>query len=105
MYNQDSIDERAPMKWDFTKLDDLKRKKEYLEGRDIDWQEISDATHVGISTLWRYRNGNVTNPHLNSVLALCAYFDVPLDYFKVEDADEDGDTPPNRRRPPAFARG
>lgn len=76
------------MKWDFSRLNQLKREKEYRERRDIDWRDVAVATGVMEKTLIRYRRNEVTRPHLNVVLALCDYFGVDISYFQADDEDQ-----------------
>lgn len=74
--------------WNFSKLDLLKRQREIAENRDISWVEVAAVTGVSIPTLIRYRQGRVTDPRSNGVLALSEYFGVPLDFWtEVTDTD------------------
>lgn len=75
------------MKFDFSRLEDLRRMRELQEHRNIDWQEIADTADIGIRALIRYRRNDVKSPHFRVVLALCAYFKVTPDYFEVKEAD------------------
>lgn len=58
------------------------------EGRAFTLQEVSDATGVSLGTVAQMRSGKVQNPQLNTLRALCRFFDVPLRYFETRTHEE-----------------
>jgi transcriptional regulator with XRE-family HTH domain len=58
------------------------------EGRPYTLQEVSKATGIGLTTVGQVRNGRIKNPQLDTVRALCLFFDVPLAYFATKSAEE-----------------
>ena len=51
-------------------------------------QEVSRATGISLPTFSQLRNGKSTNPQLNTLRALCRYFNIPLQYFDTRSAEE-----------------
>lgn len=58
------------------------------EGRTFTLQEVSDATGVSLGTVGQMRSGKVLNPQLNTLRALCRFFDIPLRYFETRTREE-----------------
>ena len=58
------------------------------EGRAFTLQEVSDATGVSLGTVAQMRNGKVQNPQLNTLRALCRFFEIPLRYFETRTREE-----------------
>ena len=58
------------------------------EGRAFTLQEVSDATGVSLGTVAQMRSGKVLNPQLNTLRALCRFFDIPLRYFETRTREE-----------------
>ena len=58
------------------------------EGRAFTLQEVSDATGVSLGTIAQMRSGKVQNPQLNTLRALCSFFDIPLRYFETQTREE-----------------
>ncbi len=54
----------------------------HQEGRAYTLQEVSAATGISQAALSQMRNGKITNPQLNTLRALCAFFHVPLRFFE-----------------------
>lgn len=50
--------------------------------------EVSKATGVSLPTLSQLRNGKITNPQLNTLRAICRFFNIPLHYFDTHSAEE-----------------
>jgi hypothetical protein len=49
---------------------------------------VSDATGISLPTLSQLRNGKITNPQLNTLRAICGFFQIPLRYFDTKTAEE-----------------
>lgn len=77
------------MEWDFSKIEDLRRRKSLIEGRDVEWKEIAQATSITEPTLLKYRQNRIKRPQLKVVLVLCEYFGVPLSFFVRGEAGDD----------------
>src|SRR4051812_36097519 len=54
------------------------------DGRPFTLQEVSAATGVSLGTIGQMRSGKITNPQLNTLRALCRFFQVPLRYFETK---------------------
>jgi len=59
-----------------TKFDDLIRKKEYEERRDLPLRTIATETGLAIGTVQRLRKGDTSRVYLSTLDTLCAYFGV-----------------------------
>lgn len=51
------------------------------DGKLYTMQEVSRATGVSLPTLSQLRSGKITNPQLNTLRAICTFFQIPLRYF------------------------
>ncbi len=81
--------------WDLRRIDHLRREKSYREGRDIMWQEVSEATGISRPTLWRARRQPIV-PSAHTLVALSEYFGVPVDSWPrvlIEDTEADEPDP------------
>lgn len=58
------------------------------DGRPYLLQEVGDATGVSLGTISQMRAGKIKNPQLNTLRAICRFFNVPLRYFETRTADE-----------------
>lgn len=58
------------------------------DGSAYTLQEVSKGTDVSLPTLSQLKNGRITNPQLNTLRAICRFFDVPLRYFDTRSAEE-----------------
>ena len=59
-----------------TKFDELIRKKEYMEKRDLPLRTIAAETGLAIGTVQRLRKGDVSRVYLSTLDNLCEYFHV-----------------------------
>ncbi|MFC1959475.1 helix-turn-helix domain-containing protein [Chloroflexota bacterium] len=84
------------MVYDLSRIERLKRQKEFEEDRDIEWQEIADAAHISLSTLARYRANTVGRPQKTILMAICNYFDVSVEFFVAGDDQGEEDSPGNQ---------
>lgn len=50
-------------------------------------QELSRKTNISPSNLYKYAEGTVL-PKLTSVISICKFFDIPMDYFSVGKSTE-----------------
>jgi transcriptional regulator with XRE-family HTH domain len=53
-------------------------------GQETDLSEIAHQTGITYQALANLVQGKVSNPRLNTLLALCQYFGISLDYFNCE---------------------
>lgn len=67
----------------------LSRKLNYLfetktkpNGKPYTYQEVSDATGLATSYLWKLRHGESESPRKDTVAALAKFFDVEPSYFQ-----------------------
>ena len=58
------------------------------DGTIFTLQEVSVATGISLGTIAQMRNGQNSNPQLNTLRALCQFFHVPLRYFETKTTDE-----------------
>lgn len=82
------------MEWNFSKIDDLRRRKAALEKRDISWHEVAEVASISIPTLFRYRRNRVGDPSLAVAAALSLFFGVPLEYFRADWPEPDAEDTP-----------
>ena len=59
-----------------TKFDELIRRKEYMEGRDLTLRTIAAETGLAIGTVQRLRKGDTSRVYLSTLDTLCGYFAV-----------------------------
>lgn len=59
-----------------TKFDDLIRRKEYEEKRDLPLRTIAAETGLAIGTVQRLRKGDTSRVYLSTLDTLCGYFGV-----------------------------
>lgn len=57
-------------------------------GQPYTLKAVSQATGVSLPTLSQLKNGKITNPQLNTLRAICGFFDIPLRYFDTHTVDE-----------------
>lgn len=57
-------------------------------GQPYTLKAVSQATGVSLPTLSQLKNGKITNPQLNTLRAICAFFEIPLRYFDTHTVDE-----------------
>jgi DNA-binding XRE family transcriptional regulator len=58
------------------------------EGKPYTLTAVSEATGISLPTLSQLRNGKITNPQLNTLRAICNFFQIPLRYFDTKTAEE-----------------
>lgn len=58
------------------------------EGRPYQLQEVGEATGISLGTISQMRTGKIKNPQLNTLRALCRFFNIPLRYFETRTAEE-----------------
>ncbi len=58
------------------------------EGRPYQLQEVGEATGISLGTISQMRAGKIKNPQLNTLRAICRFFNVPLRYFETHTAEE-----------------
>jgi transcriptional regulator with XRE-family HTH domain len=58
------------------------------DGQSYTLVEVSQASDVSVPTLSQLRHGKITNPQLNTVRAICHFFNVPIRYFNTKSVDE-----------------
>jgi transcriptional regulator with XRE-family HTH domain len=58
------------------------------DGTTYTMLEVSKAMDVSLPTLSQLRNGKITNPQLNTLRAICRFFNIPLRYFDTRSAEE-----------------
>jgi transcriptional regulator with XRE-family HTH domain len=56
--------------------------------RSYTLQEVSAGTGISLAAISQLRGGRIHNPQLNTVRALCHFFDVPLRYFEAQTPEE-----------------
>lgn len=66
-----------------------KKFADLLEKNDKTAYQVSKETGVPQSTLSDWKTGR-SKPKLDKLLILAKYFDVPVEYFAEDDADEEG---------------
>ncbi|MEO8394781.1 MAG: helix-turn-helix transcriptional regulator [Chloroflexota bacterium] len=54
------------------------------DGRPFTLQEVSSETGISLGTISQMRSGMINNPQLNTLRALCRFFQVPLRYFETK---------------------
>lgn len=57
-------------------FEDLRRRKEYLERRDLPIRKISEETGLSQGAILRVKNATMERISLSTLEALCRYFDV-----------------------------
>ena len=57
-------------------FDDLRRKKAFVEGRDISLRMVARESGVSLSTVQRIKRGELSKLNLATVDTLCGYFGV-----------------------------
>ena len=57
-------------------FDDLRRKKEFLEKRDLTIRIIAEETGLSQGAILRIKNVNMERLYLSTIWTLCRYFDV-----------------------------
>lgn len=62
--------------------------RQHPDGRAYTMQEVSDATGISVAAISQMRNAKINNPQLNTLRALCKFFEVPLRYFETQTIDE-----------------
>ena len=62
--------------------------RQHPDGRAYTMQEVSDATGISVAAISQMRSGKITNPQLNTIRAICRFFDVPFRYFETKTKDE-----------------
>lgn len=62
--------------------------RQHPEGRPYTMQEVSDATGISVAAISQMRNDKINNPQLQTLRALCKFFEVPLRYFETRSAEE-----------------
>jgi transcriptional regulator with XRE-family HTH domain len=76
---------------DFTrKLNTLFDKKSNRDGSKITQEDVIKGTN-GVLTrayLWKLRTGRAKNPGFNIVQALADFFEVDINYFRVDEREE-----------------
>jgi transcriptional regulator with XRE-family HTH domain len=60
----------------------------HSDGRIYLLHEVSEGTGISLSTLSQMRAGKIRNPQLNTLRALCRFFEVPLRYFETRTPEE-----------------
>src|SRR5690606_35122804 len=58
------------------------------DGQPYTMLEVSQVIGVSPPTLSQLRNGKITNPQLNTLRAICRFFNVPLHYFDTRSTEE-----------------
>lgn len=58
------------------------------EGRAYQLQEVGEATGISLGTISQMRAGKIKNPQLNTLRALCRFFNVPLRFFETRTVEE-----------------
>ncbi len=58
------------------------------EGRAYQLQEVGEASGISLGTISQMRAGKIKNPQLNTLRALCRFFDVPLRFFETRTVEE-----------------
>ena len=56
--------------------------------RPYTMQEISDGTGISLASISAMKTGRIKNPQLNTLRALCTFFDLPLHYFQTRTPEE-----------------
>lgn len=51
-------------------------------------QEVSNATGISLATISQMRTGRIKNPQLNTLRAVCRFFNIPLRYFETRTPEE-----------------
>jgi len=59
-----------------SKVAELRRRKEYQEGRDLPLRTIAAETGLAIGTVQRLMKGDTERVYLSTLNTLCAYFKV-----------------------------
>jgi transcriptional regulator with XRE-family HTH domain len=62
--------------------------RRHPEGRAYTMQEVSNVTGISVAAISQMRNDKINNPQLQTLRALCKFFDVPLRYFETRTIDE-----------------
>ena len=57
-------------------FDDLRRKKEFLEKRDLTIKTISEETGLSQGAILRVKNVKMERLYMSTLWTLCRYFDV-----------------------------
>lgn len=57
-------------------------------GKSYTLTAVSEATSISVPTLSQLRNGKITNPQLNTLRAICGFFQIPLRYFDTKTEEE-----------------
>lgn len=60
----------------------------HSDGRSYTLQEVSQQTGVSVATISQMRSGHIKNPQINTLRALCQFFNVPLRYFEAHTQEE-----------------
>lgn len=79
------MDDYLPLSVQVTILFDSLRRE---DGHPYTLQEVSDATGISLGTIGQIRSGKISNPQLNTLRALCQFFQVPLRYFETKTSEE-----------------
>ena len=58
------------------------------DGGHYTLKNVSKASGVSLPTLSQLRNAKIVNPQLNTLRAICGFFDVPLRYFDTRTREE-----------------
>lgn len=58
------------------------------DGQTYTLKEVSEATGISLPSLSHLRNGKNVNPQLNTLRALCRFFNVSLSYFESQSEEE-----------------
>lgn len=59
-----------------TRFDELRRAKEARENRDLPLRTIAEETELALSTVHRFKTGQIEGVRISTLEALCRYFDV-----------------------------
>lgn len=79
------MDEYLPVSEQLNILFDSVR---HPDGRSYLLQEVGAGTGISLGTLSQMRAGKIKNPQLNTLRAICRFFNVPLRYFETRNAEE-----------------
>ena len=85
------------LKYRLERITRLRKDKEKREARRIPQQEVADAVGVHVNTIWRFENGQYTDPEPGIIEKIAAYFAVPYGYFMEEVDDNSEPMRPKKR--------
>ena len=83
-------------------FEDLRRRKEYLENRDLPIRVVAEETGLSQSTVMRIKNVSMDMVFMSALETLCSYFDVKSlsELIEYEPEERQGGAPRRLNMPP-----